>query len=143
MVVVIDGASPIVIESALVAEAPTLSVTFSVKLIVPGAVGIPEIRPLLARLNPPGSGPGDNVQVYGCVPPVAAAVSEYATETSPLGRAVFVIDGAEAMVIDSGLVAVAPTLSVTFSVKLTSPAVVGVPEIAPVLVLRVSPAGSG
>jgi len=141
--VVIDGASPIVIDNALVTEPPTLSVTFSVKLKVPGVVGIPEIRPLLAKLSPPGSGPGDNVQVYGCVPPDAAAFIEYATLTSPFGRAVVVIDGAEAMVIDNTLVADAPTLSVTFSVKFTIPAAVGVPVIAPVLAFKISPAGNG
>ena len=76
------------------------------------------------------------------MPPVAAAVWEYATVTSPLANALVVIDGAPLIVIDSALVAVAPTLSVTFRVKFVVPAVVGVPVIAPVLASRLNPAGS-
>jgi hypothetical protein len=142
--VVIDGAAPIVMVRALVAVAPTLSVTFSVILEVPATVGVPVIAPVFAlRLSPAGSGPGDNDQVYGSVPPVAAAVCEYTTLTSPFKSATVVMDGAAAIVIDNALVVVAPTLSVTFSVNPTVPAVVGVPVIAPVLALRLSPAGSG
>src|SRR4029079_17918303 len=118
-------------------------VTLSVKFVVPAAVGVPVIAPVLAlRLSPAGSGPGDNEQVYGVVPPLAAAVCEYTPVASPFNRVVVVIDGAVAMVIDSALVAVAPTLSVTFSVKLNIPAAVGVPVIAPLLA-RLNPPGSG
>src|SRR4029078_13344531 len=140
--VVMDGAPPIVIDSALVADAPTLAGTFSVKLKGPAAVGVPVIAPLLAKLNPPGNGPGDNVQLYGCVPPLAAAVCEYPTPTAPPARALVVIAGASPIVMASALVAVAPTLSVTFSVKLKVPAAVGVPVIAPLLA-RLNPQGNG
>ena len=140
--VVIEGAAPIVIDSALVADAPKLSVTFSVKPAVPAVVGVPVIAPVLAlRLSPTGRGPGDNDHVYGAVPPFAAAVCEYATLTSPSASELVVIVGAAPIEIDSGLVAVAPRLSVTFSVKLEFPPLVGVPVIAPVLALIVSPAG--
>jgi len=64
--VVIDGAATIVIDSALVAVAPTLSVTLSPKPNVPDTVGFgtPEISPVVAlRFSPPGSGPGDSDQV--------------------------------------------------------------------------------
>jgi len=77
------------------------------------------------------------------VPPVAAAVCEYAAVTAPFASAVVVIDGAVPIVMENPLVAEAPTLSVTFSEKLVVPAAVGVPVIAPVFVLRLSPAGNG
>ena len=59
----------------------------------------------------------------------------------PSGSEVVVIDGAAMMVSDRFLVPVPPTLSVTRTVKLDVPAVVGVPVIAPVDGLSVSPAG--
>ena len=49
--------------------------------------------------------------------------------------------GAALMVIDRALVAVAARLSVTWTVKLDVPAVVGVPVIAPVDELSDSPLG--
>jgi hypothetical protein len=48
------------------------SETVAVKLKVPLAVGVPEIRPVLAaRLRPAGRLPALIDQVYGVVPPVA------------------------------------------------------------------------
>lgn len=48
------------------------SATAAVKLKVPLAVGVPEIRPVLvARLRPAGRLPEVIDQVYGVVPPVA------------------------------------------------------------------------
>jgi hypothetical protein len=49
--------------------------------------------------------------------------------------------GGAVTIIDRGWVAVAATLSVTLMVKLEVPAVVGVPDITPVLAARVRPAG--
>jgi hypothetical protein len=43
--------------SALVADADALSVTFTVKLNVPAAAGVPDIAPAAIRLNPPGKLP--------------------------------------------------------------------------------------
>jgi hypothetical protein len=48
------------------------SATVAVKLKVPLAVGVPDIRPVLAaRLRPEGRLPEVIDQVYGVVPPVA------------------------------------------------------------------------
>jgi len=53
----------------------SLTVTWNVK--EPAAVGVPEIVPEEARVNPPGKLlPGVNRQVYGGVPPVAARACE-------------------------------------------------------------------
>ena len=52
----------IVIETFAVIVAPRLSVTWTAKLNVPAAVGVPEITPAL-RVNPPGSEPVDIDQV--------------------------------------------------------------------------------
>ena len=140
---IIDGAAAMLIDSAFVAVAPTLSVTFSVNPTGPPAVvGVPVIEPVLAlRFNPAGSGPGDRDHVYGVVPPVAAAVCEYAILTSPSANEVVEIVGADPIEIERFFVVVAAALSVTFSVKLEFPDVVGVPVIAPVFALIVSPAG--
>ena len=53
LVVVTDRAGLIVIESAFVAVAPTLSVTVVVKLDVPEAVGVPVMAPVAATSDNP------------------------------------------------------------------------------------------
>ena len=61
--------------SACVAVCALLSVAFTVKLLVPAAVGVPEITPVLAASDMPvGSVPETTDQVYGVVPPLAASV---------------------------------------------------------------------
>jgi hypothetical protein len=45
------------------------SVTCTVKLKGPVAVGVPEIRPAEERLRPGGRDPENSAQVYGAVPP--------------------------------------------------------------------------
>lgn len=68
-------AALITIESAFVADAPALSVTLAVKLLVPEVVGVPVIAPVeLLRDNPAGSVPDESDHVSGAVPPVAAKV---------------------------------------------------------------------
>jgi hypothetical protein len=53
-----------------------LSVTFTVKLLVSGVPGVPEIVPPADRLNPAGNDPTDTVHEYGGVPPAAARACE-------------------------------------------------------------------
>ncbi len=61
------------------------SVTFTVKLNEPDAVGVPEIVPPVESVTPPGNAPELTFQVYGVVPPLAASVVEYAVPTWPEG----------------------------------------------------------
>jgi hypothetical protein len=60
-----------------------LSVTFIVIDAVPAVVGVPEMTPLVLRVNPAGKVPETIVQVYGAVPPLAVSVWEYAAPTVP------------------------------------------------------------
>jgi hypothetical protein len=48
------------------------SVTWTVKLLPPAVVGVPEICPLAERVKPEGRVPENSDQLYGAVPPVAA-----------------------------------------------------------------------
>jgi len=74
------------------------------------------------------------------VPPLADKVAEYADPTVPAASEVVVTCNWEGLtVMESGFVAVVPKLSVTWTVKLLAPAVVGVPVI--VLPLIPNPAG--
>ena len=57
----------------------------------------------------------------------------------PVDSEMAAITGAEVIVIVRAFVTVPPALSVTFTVKLYAPAVLGVPEIAPVDELSDSP----
>ena len=67
------------------------SVTFTVKLKEPDAVGVPETVPADDSVRPPGNAPALMLQLYGVVPPLAASFVEYAVPICP--------DGTEAVVI--------------------------------------------
>jgi hypothetical protein len=143
--VVTDRSTGITIESAWssVSGVPWESVTRTVKFEVPAVVGVPEIVPVEPPSDSPaGSEPDTTDQLYGVTPPVAASVWLYATPIWPFGTLVVVITRSGGIVIDKALVAVSAGVceSVTRTVKLEVPAVVGVPEITPPA-LKLSPAG--
>ena len=76
------------------------------------------------------------------MPPVAARVVVYATFCVAFGRvAVVTLGGGTTTVKLRACVAVRAFTSLTCTVKLVVPALVGVPEMAPVPALRVNPAG--
>ena len=73
-VVVTDGGPTTVMLSALMAVPEAESVTCTVKLIVPVAVGVPEITPVAElRVSPAGKLSTVMDQLYDGVPPVAAS----------------------------------------------------------------------
>jgi hypothetical protein len=79
MVITADGTDVIVILSILEVVCPGLpaSLTWTVKLTVPVAVGIPVIAPLLGlSVKPTGRVPLIMDQVYGVIPPLASNIAE-------------------------------------------------------------------
>jgi hypothetical protein len=138
-VVMLNAGALITIDIAAVAEPEALSVTLTVKPTDPAELGVPDIV-APERLNPAGSDPFATDQVYGGIPPLALSVCEYATPTMPAGiGGVVILKAGAVMTIDSAAVADPDALSVTFTLKLEEPAVVGLPEIVPPA--RLSPAG--
>lgn len=123
------------------------SVSFTVKVDVPATVGVPEIVPLAAfNVSPVGSAPVVMLQPYGVVPPVAFITALYGVPCWPVGNVDVVMLSAAVpvtMILKAFVAvwAVGVVESVTFAVKLTEAAPVGVPEICPVDVFRVSPGG--
>ncbi len=73
VVVTRNAAGLMVIDNGAVIEADPPSVTFTVKLLDPAAVGAPEIVPFAASVSPAGSAPLAIVHAYGGVPPEAAS----------------------------------------------------------------------
>ena len=63
-------------DNAAVAEADALSVTCTVKGLVPAAPGVPDMVPPAARLNPAGSAPLATAHEYGGDPPEAPSTWE-------------------------------------------------------------------
>jgi hypothetical protein len=121
------------------------SVTCTVKLDWPPLVGVPVIVPFLFKLRPVGKEPEAKVHEYGSVPPEARSVVEYAVPTVPLDNELVVIasgDPLATIVIEKALDAfcTGEEVSVTCTVKLDWPPLVGVPLIVP-LWLKVRPAG--
>lgn len=104
MVVIVSWIGAIVRLNGCVAETgpscpPEASVTFTVKLMVPAAVGVPEMAPAVLRDSPAGSAdPLARLQLSVPVPPVAARVALYAVPTVPPVRVVVVIFGAGATI---------------------------------------------
>jgi hypothetical protein len=107
---------------------PAALVTFTVKVDVPAAVGVPAIVPVSARVKPAGNVPLSMLHVMG-VPPVAVSVWLYAVPTVPFGNDVVVIV-TTVIVIDNPLMSL-PMELVAFTVKVDIPSVVGVPVIVP------------
>ena len=68
---------------ACVVESEEESAARSVKLKVPGVVGVPANTPALEIEMPGGTDPETTDQLYGGVPPVAAKDVEKAAPTSP------------------------------------------------------------
>jgi hypothetical protein len=98
--VVIEGGGPTtVIESGLDDDWSSLSVTCTVKVKVPAAVGVPPRNPFVDSANPAGNGadPDANDQEYGVLPPVAASVTAYDIFTVPFGNETVVIESGELM----------------------------------------------
>jgi hypothetical protein len=114
----------------------------TVKLELPGVVGVPDSTPVEEfRLIPAGRPPLLTDHVYGPVPPVTVSVSEYAALTSPAGGAGKLSAGPDTIVSDVAWVADRLFASVTFTVKLDVPAADGVPDNTPVEEFRLIPAG--
>jgi hypothetical protein len=59
--VILSAGGLIVSDNAFVVLPLALSVTFTVKLVVPAVLGVPEIVPPADRVNPEGSVPTDTV----------------------------------------------------------------------------------
>jgi hypothetical protein len=120
------------------------SVTVTATVLVPAVVGLPVMAPLEASmLNPAGSPVAD--QVYGVVPPLALTGALYAIPATPPGNELVVIVGGAMMVSDRFAVAVkcdGLVESVTVIATVLTPAVVGVPLMAPVDAFKFNPAGS-
>jgi hypothetical protein len=143
-VVVTERGATIVILRAFEADRLTESVTFAVKSNAPAVVGVPEIAPLPDSVNPEGSDPLATDHVKGGVPAVAARVWLYAVPAVPVGNDPVVMlggIGAGLMVMRSARESDSAVASVTRTVKSYGPAVVGVPEMAP-LEASVSPGGN-
>jgi hypothetical protein len=112
---------------------------------VPVPVGVPEIVPvLLFSVNPAGRLPNVTDHTYPGVPPLAVSAALYFAPSCPAARvAVTMASCGEAMVIEVASVCIwaGDPLSVTSTVNFAIPLPVGVPEIAPVLLFSVNPAG--
>ena len=99
---------------------------------MPGVVGVPlTVQPV--NVNPAGSVPVRTEQAYGAVPPLTPIAELYGTPTKPLGRLASVSARLPAEVIVKLREPVTLSFgfdeSVTCSVMVTVPAVVGVPLI--------------
>ena len=139
-VVMLRTGALIASDRAALADADMLSTTLSVKLDEPAATGVPLIIPS-ASFSPAGSDPLATDHVYGGVPPVTLIACEYPVPAVPAGNEDVVMFNAGALIVsNSGALADDDALSVTLTVMLEEPGVVGVPEI--VLPASPSPAGS-
>jgi hypothetical protein len=97
------------------------SATWTVKVDVPVAVGVPEITPLLLRLKPLGSVPEAKLHVRAPAPPLACRVTEYAAPTVPAvrGEVVATVGGGVPITLtDTDFVASATEVAVTVAVWL-------------------------
>ena len=114
------GADTLILSDA-VACWPPASLTRIPKAQIPCADGVPENVPEDPSVNPVGSCPADNDQVYGALPPDAVIAAVYATPTVAPGKTVVVIAGAAPSTVTdavSVLVASATDAAATFTATL-------------------------
>jgi hypothetical protein len=117
---------------------PTLFVTVIVALKLPYSVGAPEITPLaLFMLRPAGKPVTAKV---GAGTPVAVTVVVYELPLLPFGNTVVVIAGAERTVRPK-LAVSEPNELVALTFTMNVPSSLGVPEMVPVELFMLSPAG--
>lgn len=139
--VVIAGVPVTEIDNALVAAIPTLSVTRTVKALIPTAVGIPEMTPPDDMDNPAGKAPIAIDQVIAPVPPEDVRVDEKGPPSAPSGNEDVVTAGAGFTTMLNASVACAPLQQATFAVNEAVPDEADVPVIAPLLEFNARPVG--
>lgn len=143
VLVMLKGATATVTENVLDAvitavETP-VSVTVAVTEKLPALVGAPLMAPAVVAESPSGSPLTDQENLP--VPPLAVRLAEYATLTVPSGSEVVVtVRAPAAMVTGKVWVTVALAESVTVTLTVDCPAVVGVPLTEPLA--KLSPSGS-
>jgi hypothetical protein len=129
-----------------VGEVESVTVTETVE--VPVAVAVPVIAPVELLIDSPLGNPLA-LKLYGGVPPVATTEPLYAIPAVAAVNVVVVIDNALAVTAEIvicrlalALLAVGVVESVTLNATVVAPAEVGVPVIAPVVLLSTNPPGS-
>ena len=85
-----------------VADEDAPSVTWTVKVEVPAAVGVSMSPPVAVKVSPLGSELEASDQVYGGVPPVARSVREYVVPTVPCGSGDVVAIASETSLVNWG-----------------------------------------
>jgi hypothetical protein len=127
-----DGCGRIVIVTVLLATCAKESVAVTVTVKSPAPVGVPLIDPVEPLMvTPAGRLPALIAQVNGPVPPDTVGCWLSGTPTSPVAGAKATV-GLAAIAIVTALLAIWPLASVTWTVNVKLPAVVGVPEMRPV-----------
>ena len=129
-----------IVKVSVALPVPPALVALIVTLYVPAVVGVPEITPVLVFTLKPGGKPVAP-KLVGLF--VAVIVYENATPAVPVAVRELVITGGGGLLIVKVSVALpVPPGLVALIVTEYVPAVVGVPEINPVVVFTVNPAGS-
>jgi hypothetical protein len=117
---------------------PELFVALTVTLDVPAAVGVPEIKPVVVFIVRPAGKP-EALKLVGEF--VAVTWYEKAVPTFPLAVVALVITGAATVTVSVSVALPVPAMFVALTVTPDVPPAVGVPEINPVAVFTVRPAG--
>jgi hypothetical protein len=144
-VVVMLGAGATVRLNTFVAVEDALSVTFTVNVKDPTAVGEPEMAPVAGfSASPAGNAPTLTDQVKGGAPAAAVIVWAYAAPAVIDGSvgAVVILSPATTTIDNASVAGDVKALSLNWTVKLNVPATVGLPVMAPVAELSDREVGS-
>ncbi len=118
-VVVTEGAGLIVRANVLVVEDDRMSVTRTVKLTGPAAVGVPLSTPVLVMVSQSGRVVPLSAKVSGAVPPATASVCVYGRPTVHVGKGEADVRVGNGFTVTlKALLPVSRTLSVTVTLKL-------------------------
>jgi hypothetical protein len=136
---VMTGAARLMVSVRVAVPVPPLLVALRLTVDVPAAVGDPEISPVvLANVKPVGKPMA--LKLVGAF--VAAIWYEKAVPVVPLAVVALLITGSARLTVSVRVALPAPPALVALRDTVEVPAAVGVPEINPVVLFSVRPAGS-
>ena len=140
LIEVVVGTGLLIVRVSAALPVPPALVALMVTLYIPAVVGVPEIKPVLVFTDRPAGSRPVTLKLVGLL--VAVIVYENATPTWPVAVRGLVMTGAGGLMVKVNVALPVPPELVALIVTVYVPAVVGVPEIMPVLVSTVKPAGS-
>src|SRR2546422_3159438 len=133
------GVAGVIVPASVRVPMPPALVALRVTVEAPAVVGVPEMRPVVALSARPAGNPVAP-KLVGLLVAVIGKLN--ATPTWPVAVPALVMTGVAGVIVTASVWVPVPPALVALRVTVEAPAVVGVPEMRPVVALSARPAGN-